>query len=130
MTSTHHPPPPLDGDIRLDEHSRGAAADDFGHFVHRTPEGVLLPASDEDVAATIRWAAERGRRFTPQGRRQVGPDSAAGTIVNSVGFMRLRAKRWHIMLGNHATLAVALHLGQCRALLETQPATGRRPCGY
>lgn len=29
-------------------------------------------------------------------RLEVGPDSAVGTIVNSVGFMRLRAQRWHV----------------------------------
>ena len=33
------------------------------------PEGVLLPGSDDDVAATIRWAARRGRKFAPQGQR-------------------------------------------------------------
>jgi protein-L-isoaspartate(D-aspartate) O-methyltransferase len=76
-------------------------------------------------------------------RLQVGPTSAVGTIVDSVGFMRLRAQRWkvtdepddfpdiatqsttnldpHEVLGNHSTLAVALHLGQCRAIFETDP---------
>ena len=37
--------------------------------MHRSPEAVLLPASDRDVAATIRWATGRGRRFAPQGKR-------------------------------------------------------------
>jgi cytokinin dehydrogenase len=63
------PPPPLDGELRFDDPARAAAVDDFGHLVHRTPEGVLLPASDEDVAATVRWAAEQGRRFAAQSRR-------------------------------------------------------------
>lgn len=79
-------------------------------------------------------------------RLEVGPDSAVGTVVDSVGFMRLRAQRWHVtdepdnfddiaahsgtdldphqVLGNHSTLAVALHLGECRAIFETEPATG------
>ncbi len=74
-------------------------------------------------------------------RLEVGQDSALGTIVGSAGFMRLRAQRWnvtdepddfpdiatrsstdldpHDVLGNHSTLAVALHLGQCRAVFET-----------
>ena len=78
-------------------------------------------------------------------RLQVGPTSAVGTIVDSVGFMRLRAQRWNVtdepddfpdiasrsitdldpreVLGNHSTLAVALHLGECRAIFETDPAT-------
>ncbi|MGH7744794.1 MAG: methyltransferase domain-containing protein [Candidatus Dormibacteria bacterium] len=79
-------------------------------------------------------------------RLAVGRDSAVGTIVDSAGFMRLRAQRWsitdepdnfpdiatrsstdldpHEVLGNHSTLAVSLHLGQCRAIFETDPATG------
>ncbi|MGH3512455.1 MAG: hypothetical protein ACRDQI_03445 [Pseudonocardiaceae bacterium] len=75
-------------------------------------------------------------------RLEVGQDSALGTIVGSAGFMRLRAQRWnvtdepddfpdiatrsstdldpHDVLGDHSTLAVvALHLGQCRAVFET-----------
>jgi hypothetical protein len=76
-------------------------------------------------------------------RLEVGPDSAVGTIVDSVGFMRLRAQRWHItdepdniaarsctdldphqVFGNHSTLAVALRLGECRRIFETDPTTG------
>jgi protein-L-isoaspartate(D-aspartate) O-methyltransferase len=78
-------------------------------------------------------------------RLEVGPTSTLGTIVDSAGFMRLRAQRWnvtdepddfpdiaarsttdldpHEVLGNHSTLAVALHLGECRAIFETDPAT-------
>jgi hypothetical protein len=62
------PLPPLDGALRFDEASRATAADDFGHTVHRTPEGVLLPRSDQDVATTIRWAGGRGRKIAPQGQ--------------------------------------------------------------
>lgn len=79
-------------------------------------------------------------------RLEVGPDSAVGTIVDAVGFMRLRAQRWHVtdepddfpdiatrsdtdldpheVLGNDSTLAVALHLGECRAIFETDADTG------
>lgn len=66
---TETTPPPLDGEIRFDDESRAATAEDFGHIVHRTPEGLLLPASGRDVAATIRWAAGRGRTLAPQGKR-------------------------------------------------------------
>ncbi len=62
------PPPPLDGELRFDEQSRAAAADDFGHIVNRMPEGVLLPGSDRDVADIIRWAAGLGRTVAPQGQ--------------------------------------------------------------
>jgi hypothetical protein len=79
-------------------------------------------------------------------RLEVGPDSAVGTIVDAVGFMRLRAQRWHVtdepddfpdiaarsntdldpheVLGNDSTLAVALHLGECRAIFETDTDAG------
>jgi len=79
-------------------------------------------------------------------RLEVGPDGAVGTIVDSVGFMRLRAQRWHVtdepddfpdiavlsstdldpheVLGDHAALAAALRMGECRKIFETDPATG------
>jgi FAD/FMN-containing dehydrogenase len=62
------PPPPLDGELRFDDASKNAAADDFGHIVHKTPEGVLLPGSADDVAKTIQWVTQRGRKFAPQGQ--------------------------------------------------------------
>ena len=61
--------PALDGEMHWDEAARAAAADDFGHIVHEMPNGVLRPASAKDVAATIRWAAERGGSFAAQGQR-------------------------------------------------------------
>jgi FAD/FMN-containing dehydrogenase len=36
--------------------------------VHRPPHAVVLPASSEDVAATIRWAVTSGRKVAAQGR--------------------------------------------------------------
>jgi cytokinin dehydrogenase len=61
-------PPPLDGELRFDEETRAASADDFGHIVHREPKGVLLPGSAQDVATTICWAARQGRKIAPQGQ--------------------------------------------------------------
>jgi FAD/FMN-containing dehydrogenase len=62
------PLPPLDGELRFDKASRIAAADAFGHIVHRTPQGVLLPRSDQDVTTTIRWAGGLDRKIAPQGQ--------------------------------------------------------------
>ena len=62
------PPPPLDGQLSFDQAVRDAAADDFGHIVHKTPEAVLIPGSENDVAATIKWVSDRGRKFAPQGQ--------------------------------------------------------------
>ena len=67
--SQRSPGPALDGEICWEEAARIIAADDFGHIVHQKPDGVLRPRSARDVATTIRWAAERGRRFAAQGQR-------------------------------------------------------------
>jgi FAD/FMN-containing dehydrogenase len=61
-------PPSLDGELRFDDESRAAAANDFGHIVHKTPEGVLLPGSAQDIAATIHWAHRPDRKVAPQGQ--------------------------------------------------------------
>src|SRR5258708_166723 len=61
-------PRTLDGTLRFDDGSRAAAAEDFGHIVHRTPEGVLLPGSDQDVATIIRWAGDLRRKIAPRGQ--------------------------------------------------------------
>jgi FAD/FMN-containing dehydrogenase len=63
------PPPQLDGELRFDQEARDAAADDFGHIVHRTPEAVLAPGSANDVVKTLKWTAQRGGRFAAQGQR-------------------------------------------------------------
>jgi cytokinin dehydrogenase len=69
--------------IRNDEAARAEAADDFGHLVHHTPDVVLRPMSNQDVAAAIRRAAGQGRRFAAQGRRHsvLGRGQVDGGIV-------------------------------------------------
>jgi len=57
------------GEVRYDTAARTAAADDFGHLVHRTPRLVMLPRSADDVAATIREAGSLGTQVAAQGRR-------------------------------------------------------------
>jgi FAD/FMN-containing dehydrogenase len=90
-TTKRPSPPPLDGALRFDQPARAAAAEDFGHLVQQVPEGVLLPGSAEDVAATVRWAAEHGRRFAAQGNRHsvFGRAQAGRGIVADL--RRLRA---------------------------------------
>lgn len=68
MPAERRPLPPLDGEVRVDDASRAAAADDFGHIVRRTPEAVLLPGSDRDVATTIRRAGRKGGTLAPRGQ--------------------------------------------------------------
>ncbi len=77
--------PTFDGVLLLDEASRAAAADDFGHLVHRQPLAVLKPGSVNDVVKLVRFArrnhikvAARGQGHSTQGQAQV----EAGVVVD------------------------------------------------
>src|ERR671939_98027 len=77
--------PDFDGVLLLDEASRTAAADDFGHLVHRQPLAVLRPGSVSDVVKLVRFArlnnikvAARGQGHSTQGQAQV----EAGVVVD------------------------------------------------
>src|SRR5215213_2330586 len=48
--------PAFDGVLLLDDASRAAAADDFGHLIHRQPLAVLKPGSVSDVVKLISFA--------------------------------------------------------------------------
>ena len=79
--------PVFDGVILLDDASRAAAADDFGHMVHRQPLAVLRPGSVDDVVKLIKFArrnnikvAARGQGHSTQGQAQV----EAGVVVDMV----------------------------------------------
>jgi cytokinin dehydrogenase len=84
------PPPPLDGELRFDEVTRKAHADDFGHIVHHVPEAVLLPGSAADVARAIRWTARRDGKFAAQGQRHstFGRSQVPGGIVADMSALR------------------------------------------
>ncbi len=77
--------PVFDGVLLLDESSRTAAADDFGHLVHRQPFAVLKPGSVNDVVKLVRFArrnnihvAARGQAHSTQGQAQV----EAGVVID------------------------------------------------
>ena len=77
--------PAFDGVLLLDEASRSAAADDFGHLVRREPLAVLKPGSVDDVVKLVRFArrnnihvAARGQGHSTQGQAQV----EAGVVVD------------------------------------------------
>ena len=79
--------PVFDGVLLLDDASRTAAADDFGHLVHRQPLAVLRPGSVNDVVKLIKFArrndiqvAARGQGHSTQGQAQV----EAGVVVDMV----------------------------------------------
>lgn len=77
--------PSFDGVLLLDDASRAAAADDFGHLVHRQPLAVLKPDSVNDVVKLVQFArrndikvAARGQGHSTQGQSQV----EAGVVVD------------------------------------------------
>lgn len=77
--------PTFDGVLLLDDASRAAAADDFGHIVHRQPQAVLRPGSVDDVVKLVQFArrndikvAARGQGHSTQGQAQV----EAGVVVD------------------------------------------------
>lgn len=77
--------PPLDGTFSTDPASLAAAADDFGHIIHRTPVAVLRPGSVEDIVKIVRFAREhdirvagRGKGHTAFGQSQAG----AGVVID------------------------------------------------
>jgi len=78
--------PRLDGQLVTDPASLAAAADDFGHFVHRTPKAVLRPGSVQDVVTMVRYAkqhrldiAARGQGHSTNGQSQVN----AGIVIDT-----------------------------------------------
>lgn len=77
--------PPLDGTLSTDPAALAAAADDFGHIVHRTPVAVLRPGSVEDVVKVVRFAREHGIRVAGRGKGHTafGQSQAdAGVVID------------------------------------------------
>ncbi|MEW2162844.1 FAD-binding protein [Streptomyces sp. NPDC007084] len=60
--------PRLDGSVRTDDASLSAAADDFGHIVHRRPRAVLRPGSVRDIVAMVRFCDEHRLSVAPRGQ--------------------------------------------------------------
>lgn len=84
--------PRLDGELLTDPASLAAAADDFGHYIHRTPRAVLKPASTSDVVKMVRYAkdhridiAMRGQGHSTHGQSQV----EAGIVIDSSTLNRI-----------------------------------------
>ena len=76
----------LSGTLLFRDAERQAAADDFGHIVHRMPIAVLRPGSVDDVVKLVRFAnqhslkvAMRGNGHAMFGQAQVD----AGVVIDS-----------------------------------------------
>ena len=76
----------LGGMLLFDDAARQAAADDFGHIVHRLPTAVLKPGSVEDVVKLVRFADRRGLKVSMrgQGHAMLGQSQVdAGVVIDS-----------------------------------------------
>ncbi|MDK1475388.1 FAD-binding protein [Streptomyces sp. 549] len=60
--------PRLDGTLLTDHASRSAAADDYGHHVHRMPAAVLRPGSTDDIVKMVRFCRRHGIPVAPRGQ--------------------------------------------------------------
>ena len=76
-------PPPVTGEVTSDPAALSAAADDFGHLIHRTPRYVLKPASVADISAIVAWAASQGLKVAArgQGHSNYGRPMVQGGVV-------------------------------------------------
>ncbi|MFC4496572.1 FAD-binding protein [Streptomyces ovatisporus] len=78
-----HEVPPLDGSLLTDDASRDAAAEDFGHIVHRRPAAVLRPGSVRDIVVMVRFCRSHGISVAPrgQGHTTFGQAQVEGGLV-------------------------------------------------
>jgi cytokinin dehydrogenase len=53
--------------LSCDARILAAAADDFGHIIHKHPQAVLKPTSIADIVQLMRWAGSRGLKVAPRG---------------------------------------------------------------
>src|SRR5919112_4756726 len=77
--------PPLDGTLTTDPAALAAAADDFGHIIHRTPVAVLRPGSVEDIVKMVRFARENGIRVSGRGKGHTAfgqSQAGAGVVID------------------------------------------------
>jgi len=57
----------LSGTLLFDDAARQAAADDFGHIVHRLPIAVLKPGSVQDIVKLVQFANRRDLKVAMRG---------------------------------------------------------------
>jgi cytokinin dehydrogenase len=90
----------LSGALLFDDAARQAAADDFGHIVHRLPTAVLKPGSVEDIVKLVRFANRRSLKVAMRGNGHAmfGQTQVDGGVVidsstlNSIRFVTFRGR--------------------------------------
>lgn len=84
--------PPLDGTLLTDSASLTAAADDYGHIVHRTPAAVLRPGSVDDVVKMIRFCNTHDIDVAPRGQGHAtfgGGQVDGGLVIETSTFNQI-----------------------------------------
>ena len=83
----------LSGTLLFDDAERQAAADDFGHIVHRLPTAVLKPGSAEDIVKMVQFANRRGLKVAMRGNGHAMFGQAqvdAGVVIDSTTLNSVR----------------------------------------
>lgn len=68
-----------------------AAAEDFGHIVHRTPAAVLRPRAVHDISALLALSTVAGQPVAARGRGHAsfGQPQTTGTVLDLRGLARV-----------------------------------------
>jgi cytokinin dehydrogenase len=83
----------LSGTLLFDDAARQAAADDYGHIVHRLPTAVLKPGSIEDIVKLVQFANRRGLKVAMRGNGHAMFGQAqvdAGVVIDSSSLNSVR----------------------------------------
>jgi cytokinin dehydrogenase len=83
----------LSGTLLFDDAARQAAADDFGHIVHRLPTAVLKSGSVQDIVKMVQFANRRGLKVSMrgQGHAMFGQTQVdAGVVIDSSNLNSVR----------------------------------------
>lgn len=115
----------LRGELHFDDAVLQAAADDFGHVVHKKPVAVLRPGDAEDIGKLVQYANRHGLKIAMrgQGHSFFGQTQVEGGVVidssslNSVRIVKSGAggtaeigpgSKWHpvLMAANAQKLTV------------------------
>ena len=113
------------GELQFDDDVLQAAADDFGHVVHKKPVAVLRPGDAQDIAKLIQYANRNGLKVAMrgQGHSFFGQTQVEGGVVidssslNSIRIVKFGASgtaeigsgsKWHpvLMAANAQKLTV------------------------
>lgn len=83
----------ITGQILTDEASREAASTDFGRLVVRKPEVVVRPASTEDVAHVVKFAAKNALTVSTRGggHSQSGQSLSEHIVLDMTSLNQVRA---------------------------------------